>query len=71
MKREMLFTALLVVLVLVSTVQAIQLADLNNQIEKASITAAVSEGEASAGSSGGSTSLPSSLENLPGMVGGC
>ena len=79
MRKEILFTVLLAVLVTVSAVQAIQLADINSQIEGISITAAAtstktttsSSSSSSSTSTGSGTSLPSSLQNLPNMVGGC
>jgi hypothetical protein len=76
MKREIILTAMLVVLVFVSAVQGLQLAELSGKVEKVSIEAAsttsasLKSGSSSSGSGGG-TSLPSSLQNLPSMVGGC
>lgn len=73
MNKEIVLTAMLAVFVLVSAVQAFQLADLNGQIEGMSLTAGSSQDDSSASlsDSGGRASLPSSLESLPGMVGGC
>jgi hypothetical protein len=71
MQKEMLLTALLVVLVLVSATQAFQLADLNGKIESSSISTGTTKAAASSSSGSEKTSLPSNLQSLPGMVGGC
>jgi hypothetical protein len=57
-------TSVLVVLTLFSVVQAVQSATILNKINSGDIK------PASAGTSG-SAPLPSSLQNLPNMVGGC
>lgn len=75
--KEMAFVAVLVVLVLAAALQAYQLVTLNGKVAKLneeirSGQLAISTGGAAAGSGGGgSAKLPPSLENLPGMVGGC
>jgi len=75
MKKEVLITLVLAILVLVSLVQALQLRSLKSQIETGSFSvqtkaAATPVASGSAGS-GGSPALPQSLDNLPQMVGGC
>jgi hypothetical protein len=76
MKREMILTVMLVVLVFVSAAQGFQLAELSGKVDEVSIEAtsgssASLKSGSSAGSSSSSGSLPSSLQNLPSMVGGC
>jgi len=66
MNRNVIIVVVLVVLVLLTAVQAVQLSSLKSSISSGK----VSVGSApSASSSGGS--LPSSIENLPSMQGGC
>lgn len=67
MKRETMLTVLLVVLIVVSAVQAVQLVTLSSAISSGSSIKAPSP--AAAGS--GAAQVPSSLQNLPQMVGGC
>jgi len=63
----MVIVIVLAVLVVVSAVQAFQLSDVKDKIQSGAV---VSSGSGSGGSTGGA-SLPSSLDNLPKMVGGC
>ena len=66
MNRNVIIVIVLVVLVLLTAVQAIQLSSL-----KSSITSGkVSVGSAPAQSSG-SANTPSSVQDVPSMVGGC
>ncbi|MAG91251.1 hypothetical protein CMO83_01080 [Candidatus Woesearchaeota archaeon] len=67
MNRNVIIVIVLVVLVMLTAVQAIQLSSLKTSIS----TGKVSVGSAPASSSGGGASLPSNLEDLPSMVGGC
>jgi hypothetical protein len=69
MKKETVLTVLLVILVLVSLVQAFQLMSLNERVKTGAVVASTSKPTAAASSSG--SSLPSSLQDLPQMVGGC
>lgn len=64
MNRNVIIVIVLVVLVLLTAVQAIQLSSLKTSIS----TGKVSVGNAPAQSSG---SVPSNLNDLPSMVGGC
>lgn len=57
-------TIILVSLMVISLVQAIQLANVYNKVKGGAIKPA-------AASSGSTTPLPASLQNLPNMVGGC
>lgn len=72
MEKGTLVLLVLSVLVLVALVQAFQLSGLKTQVAGGSV-AAPSQGEVSSQSSGGSqqAKLPSNLDNLPSMVGGC
>ncbi len=71
-KQSTIMAVVLGVLLLVSAVQAVQLTSLKNDItsEDLSFGAKVSAPKSSSGSSGGG-SVPSSIQDLPGMVGGC
>ncbi|MBI2558538.1 hypothetical protein HYW20_04400 [Candidatus Woesearchaeota archaeon] len=65
MNRNVIIVIVLVVLVLLTAVQAIQLSSLKTSIS----TGNVNVGSAPLQSSG--ASVPSSIQNLPSMVGGC
>lgn len=69
MNKNLLISVVLGVLVVIAVFQAVQLVGLKNQLGGAvnvgSATASV------AGQSGGGAELPSNLQNLPSMVGGC
>ena len=65
MNRNEIIVIVLVVLVLLTAVQAIQLSSLKSGIS----TGKVSVGSAPAQSSG--ASVPSNIQDLPSMVGGC
>jgi len=72
MNKNTLMTIVLVVLVAVSVVQAFQLNSLKSTVSSEEFTTISAQTPvASAGSGGGKPALPSSLENLPQMVGGC
>ncbi|MBS3101064.1 hypothetical protein J4204_02945 [Candidatus Woesearchaeota archaeon] len=64
MNRNVIIVVVLVVLVLLTAVQAIQL----NSLKTSIATGKVSVGSSPSQSSG---SLPSNLNDLPSMVGGC
>ncbi|MFQ6010488.1 MAG: hypothetical protein ACE5J7_05230 [Candidatus Aenigmatarchaeota archaeon] len=65
MEREKILTVLLVVLVVIAAVQVFQVISLQQHVS----TGAVSIGTQA--SSSGAASVPSNLQNLPTMVGGC
>ena len=67
MNKNMLIVVVLVVLVLLTAVQAVQLSSLKTQIK----TGKVSMGASPSAASSGAVSTPSSLNDLPSMVGGC
>lgn len=69
MNKNMLVVVVLVVLVVIAAVQAVQLNTLKDKVSGASSisTPTVSSG----GGSGQAADLPTSLQNLPTMVGGC
>ncbi len=69
MKREQMLTVLLVVLVIVSAVQAFQLVLLGGAVSSGTVAKTSTSAPASSG--GSSPSVPSSIQNLPQMVGGC
>ncbi len=72
MKKNMLLTIALVVLVIVSAVQALQLAKIKSDLENNALAIkSKSVKPVVKSSSGSDVSVPKSLENLPQMVGGC
>ena len=73
MNKETLLTIVLVGLVMVSAVQAVQLTTIGSQIESGELTGTGGSGaiQTSSGGSGSGTTIPSSLTDLPAMVGGC
>ena len=68
MNKNLLIMIVLAVLVLVSAVQAVQLNDLRTKIASGEIK---TTGAATSTGSSGAASVPSSIQNLPSMVGGC
>ncbi len=75
MEKTKIVAVILGVLVLISIVQAFQLSDLKEKISDGQLSVKSARGAtpaASSGSSGKTTaSLPSSVKDLPQMVGGC
>lgn len=74
MKKTTIVAIILGVLVLISLVQAFQLNGLKTKLAEGKVvsSAGSATSTASAGGSAGKTSpLPSSVQNLPQMVGGC
>ncbi|MCK4967993.1 MAG: hypothetical protein KAS12_02965 [Candidatus Aenigmarchaeota archaeon] len=74
MEKDTMIAILLGILVLVSVVQAVELTNLKTGIEEGKITlgaksAATTTSTTSSGGSG--AVVPSNLQNLPDMVGGC
>lgn len=73
--KNFLMSGILVVLVLVSGLQLVQLVMLQNALSGRSVKAAAStnieSGSANTGSSGSSVPSPSNIQNLPDMSGGC
>ena len=66
MNRNVVIVIVLVVLVLLTAVQAVQLSSLKKSIS----TSKVSVGASPSAGSGGA-SVPSNIQDLPSMVGGC
>jgi len=66
MNRNVIIVIVLVVLVLLTAVQAVQLSSLKKGISQGKVNI----GTAPSASSDGA-SVPSSIQNLPSMVGGC
>ena len=69
--KNLIITIVLVVLVIISIVQAFQLTSLKSSIQEGNIKTASAGVNTQSSEGSGSPSLPPSLENLPGMVGGC
>ena len=72
MNQNVVIAIVLGALVLIAGVEAYQLMSIKNNIVSGNVqigSAGISP--AASGGSGGGVSLPSSLDSLPGMVGGC
>ena len=70
MNKENLLTVFLAVLVVVSAIQAIQLISLGSALSTGAVVSRPAPAPAS-GATGEATALPSNLDDLSGMVGGC
>lgn len=66
MDKNIIIAIVLGALVLVAAIQAVQLFGLKNKVQTGQVAATVQSGPV-----GGSPSLPSNIQNLPNMVGGC
>ncbi|RME54936.1 hypothetical protein D6777_02230 [Candidatus Woesearchaeota archaeon] len=72
MNEKTIVAIILAVLVLISGVQAYKLTTLKQDLKSgATLVAAKEPATSSSGASGSAPKLPSSLNNLPQMVGGC
>ena len=74
MEKDTMIAILLGVLVLVSVVQAVELTNMKSGIEDGTITLGAKSTSTALGSSNtgsGAAVVPSNLQNLPDMVGGC
>ena len=69
MNKNIIIAIVLGVLVVIAGVQAWQLMSIKNKLTTGAISSSGPVAQASSGS--GSPQLPSNLQNLPGMVGGC
>ena len=68
MDKNVVIAIVLGALVLIAGVQAFQLFSLKNKLAEGSLSASA---PTQAGATSGSPQLPSNLQNLPSMVGGC
>ena len=75
MKTTTIFTIVLAILLLVSLVQAFQLNGIKDKLADETLSVGSASVKTPAASSGGSSgapkSLPTSIQDLPTMVGGC
>lgn len=75
MKQSVIVALILGVLVLISAIQAIELSSLKETISEGGLSVKSSSSSTPVASQGDSgkttTALPSSIKNLPKMVGGC
>ncbi len=75
MRKETALTALLLVLLAASVLQAVQLSAMNSDVQKAELSKAAYASQQQSGSGSSSESsgsvVPKNLQNLPSMVGGC
>lgn len=67
MNKNIVIAIVLGALILIAGVQAVQLFSIKEKLS----TGQLSVGTTPAAGAGGNPQLPPSLENLPGMVGGC
>jgi len=73
MDKNVIVAVVLGLLLVISVVQAFQLSALKEKVASGALSGGsrVSVPVASGAPSGGSPSLPSNIQNLPSMVGGC
>jgi hypothetical protein len=72
MKKDTVMAIVLGVLLLVSVIQAVQLNTLKTSLNEGGVSVKTDSTTAQSGAGSGSgVSVPSSLDNLPTMVGGC
>ena len=69
MEKNIIIAVILGILVLVSVVQAFQLNALKDKIDEGKLTFGKTAGDSSTNSR--SSGLPSNIQDLPSMVGGC
>lgn len=70
MNQNVVIAIVLGALILIAGVEAYQLLDIKAKISSGNVQLSGATAAPSSGA-GGSPQLPSSLQNLPGMVGGC
>lgn len=72
MNQNVVIAIVLGALVLIAAVEAYQLMGIKSQLAEGKVQVANAAGAVAQGGAGaGAPELPSSLQNLPGMVGGC
>ncbi|MBI5391764.1 hypothetical protein HZB00_02055 [Candidatus Woesearchaeota archaeon] len=72
MDKNLIVAIVLGILVVVSAIQAVQLSSLKAKLSSGTLSTSGAKVSSSlGGSSGGAASVPSNLQNLPSMVGGC
>jgi len=71
MEKSIIIAVVLGILVLISVVQALQLNALKEKINEGKLTFSKTSSSSSGGSNGQSSGLPSNIQDLPSMVGGC
>ena len=71
MNKNVVIAIVLGVLVVIAGVQAYQLMGLKNRLSASGSVSGAGVGSAPATTQGSSPQLPSNLQNLPSMVGGC
>jgi len=71
MNQNVVIAIVLGALVLIAAVEAYQLMGIKDKIASGNVQIGAAAAPAQAGGGSGSPQLPSSLQNLPGMVGGC
>lgn len=71
MNQNVVIAIVLGALVLIAAVEAYQLMGIKNKIASGNVQVGAAGVTPQSGGGAGSPVLPSSLDNLPGMVGGC
>ena len=69
--KNIVIAVVLGVLVLIAAIQAVQLFGLKSRIGSNAQTSTINTPVATGSGNGGGAQLPSNLQNLPSMVGGC
>lgn len=73
--KNLIVMGVLVLLILITVIQAFQLSGIKSDIKTSDIGSSSKSGVSSSSSQSGSSSsgggVPTNLQNLPGMVGGC
>lgn len=71
MDKNVIISLVLGVLVVIAVLQAVQLVGLKNKLSGGAVNTGSANVPVQAGGSGNGAQLPSNLQNLPQMVGGC
>ena len=74
MNKNIIVVGILVLLVLISVVQTFQIVEMKSSVTEMEVTGnsvQATTSSSTTSSSGSSGGVPTNLQNLPGMVGGC
>ncbi len=71
LNKNMIIVGILVLLVVVSAVQVFQLIGMKSKVTDIKASGVSTTGSSAVSSSSDSGGVPTNLQNLPGMVGGC
>ncbi|MBS3093859.1 hypothetical protein J4456_04750 [Candidatus Pacearchaeota archaeon] len=71
MNKNLVIVGILVLLVLIAAVQTFQMMSIKNNLNEIGSGKVVKKTSSGSSSTSGQASVPTNLQNLPGMVGGC